>query len=191
MVLIASLALLVGGAYVPGNWGEYVPAVMLQVGSALLLVPPIMWMERQLSRRVDRLERNLTRAERDASAIGQIRLDAEWQEAFPAIRRAGLMHSMSAIVVKPVDVELWIGFSTFDDATSGADGSMVWFQFTDPALSEKSALDGAVQWTEGMTAVTMLKSLTVLIRRHKAGAIDFDHKEVIDKLRERITELVQ
>ncbi len=185
---LVGLGLVILGWLTPPIWGTYLPAVELQIGSALLLVPAIVWLERQFAIRVESLRSSLLGDVRAVEAAENIQLDSTWEDVFPAFHRFRLTVHKTVLVVPATGSNIWIGFWLFDGFQSGVNCSYVSLYLTDPG-PDTSDLGAYVAWVEGTPLSRVLDQAAAAARGGSLSsqAVQFDRASVADGLRRALT----
>lgn len=187
--LVGSVGLTVGGAFVPETWGEYLPSTMLQFGSALLLVPAVLWIERQLAKQTKEIEASMSADLRASKGIAKLSPAALWDDIYPAFHKFQLITISAAIRVAMPHGSLWLEFSTFAQQQLGETSSMIGLHYVDPATGDgRRHADTYAYWRSGQSLESALNNVRAALRQDgqatKASYVDDD--AVVRQLREQL-----
>jgi hypothetical protein len=92
-------------------------------------------------------------------AANFIRLDALWEDVYPALERVWLRAHETQLYVRLTDADAWLGFATMKQYQSGADFTPVYIYFTDPNIEERPRLDAVIAWSSGTTARQLMEKV--------------------------------
>jgi hypothetical protein len=196
--LIASIAIVVGlvlvgtGALLPNTINTYWPAVALEIGATLFLIPIVLAIERKLSNRLDEIRTSLNKESQATMGADSIGLDADWDNVILALERVWLRALRTEVYVKLNAVDAWLGFATFKQYQQGIEFTPVHIYYRDPTQKERPKLDSTVPWQSGMTGRQLMERVanTLQADGRFPGRDKFDPKKALDELRNQVATIV-
>ena len=190
--VVGGLSLICVGPLLPQIGGGYLSDVALQIGSTFLLIPIAVWVETKLSRGLEEIRTSLNEESRAIKAAKSIELASRWEDVVPAFERVWSRAYQSALYVKLLNVDAWLGFGTMKQYQLGVDFTPVYIYFADPTLDDKK-LDTVVQWSSGITGRQLMEKVASELRRHNRfpGRELFQPGAALEQLREQMIKIVE
>jgi len=179
---------------VPETWGDYLPGVMLQFGSAFLLVPAVLWIERQLAKHTRQIEASMSADLRASKGVAKLSPAALWDDTYPAFHQFQLVMMSAVIRVAMPRGSLWLEFSTFAQQQLGETSSMICLHYVDPANGDgRRHADTYAYWRSGQSLETALNNVRAVLRQDgqvaKVPYVDDD--AVVRQLREQLGNAIE